>query len=88
MGIYTSIGNLGSIAGSFFFPSNEGPQFRKGHWVCFAMSVATAVLSFTNHCILEYINRRRDKTHGKPDPDVVIDVSEEADRNVMFRFIT
>ncbi|QKX53142.1 uncharacterized protein TRUGW13939_00218 [Talaromyces rugulosus] len=88
MGIYTSIGNLGSIAGSFFFPSTDGPQFRKGHWVCFAMCVATAVLSLTNHCILERINRYRDEKYGKPDPNVVIDVSEEADRNVMFRFIT
>ncbi|KAH8697897.1 major facilitator superfamily domain-containing protein [Talaromyces proteolyticus] len=88
MGIYTSIGNLGSIAGSFFFPSTQGPQFRQGHWVCFAMSVATAFISLVNHLLLARANRKRDEKYGKPDKDIVIDVSEEADRNVMFRFIT
>jgi hypothetical protein len=88
MGLYTSLGNLGSIAGSYFYPATEGPQFRKGHWICFGMCIATTVLSLSNHLILKWINKERDRKYGKPHPDMVIDVSDEADRNVMFRFIT
>jgi alpha-D-ribose 1-methylphosphonate 5-triphosphate synthase subunit PhnI len=88
MGFYTAIGNLGSIAGSFFYPATEAPQFQRGHWICFGMSVATAVISLSNSLVLRAINRHRDRKYGKPIEWMVIDVSEEADRNVMFRFIT
>ena len=88
MGAYTAIGNLGSIAGSWFYPSTEAPQYRKGHYLCFGMSLATAVVSLGNSLALREINRRRDKLYGKPQPGVSVDVSEEADGNKMFRYMT
>jgi hypothetical protein len=88
MGAYTAIGNMGSIAGSFFYPSTEGPEYRKGHWICFGMSVATAIIAFSNSSALGAVNRHRDKKYGKPVPGMPVNVSDEADNNVMFRFIT
>ena len=88
MGLYTALGNLGSIAGTFFYPSTDGPLFKKGHFICMGLSIATAVFALANHLVLEAINRRRDKKYGKPVPGVPVDVSELADGAPMFRFIT
>lgn len=88
MGLYTALGNLGSIAGTFFYPSTDGPQFKKGHLICMGLSIATALFALANHLVLETINRRRDKKYGKPMPGVPVDVSELADGAPMFRFIT
>ena len=87
MGAYTAIGNLGSIAGSFFYPLTDAPQYRKGHYLCFAMSIATAVITLANTLILHKINRRRDQQYGKPLKGQSIDVSEDADANPMFRYM-
>ncbi|KAL2858530.1 major facilitator superfamily domain-containing protein [Aspergillus pseudoustus] len=88
MGLYTAIGNLGSIAGTFFYPSTDAPQFRKGHFVCMGLSIATAAFALANHFILKAINHQRDRMYGKPVPGMPVDVSELADRAPMFRFIT
>ncbi|OQV03025.1 hypothetical protein CLAIMM_08125 [Cladophialophora immunda] len=87
MGAYTAIGNLGSIAGSYFYPSTDAPQYRKGHYLCFAMSIATAAITFANTLILHKINRRRDREYGTPLKGHSIDVSEDADANPMFRYM-
>ncbi len=84
MGTYTAMGNFGSIAGSFFY----GGTLLRGYWLCFAMSVATAVLSLANCLALRAVNRHRDKLYGKPIPGVPIDVTENGDQNKMFRMIT
>lgn len=88
LGMYTALGNCGSVAGTYFYPSTEAPQFRKGHYLCFAMSFATAVLAFTNHVILGRINRARDELYGKVREGESVDVSEMADETLEFRFIT
>ena len=33
MGAYTAIGNMGSIAGSWFYPSTDAPLYHKGHYL-------------------------------------------------------
>ncbi len=88
MGAYTAIGNLGSIAGSWFYPSTDAPQYRNGHYLCFGMAVATAVISLTNSMVLRAVNRHRDRQYGKPIEGMSVDVTEDADGNKMFRFIT
>ncbi|KAJ5815487.1 hypothetical protein N7474_007264 [Penicillium riverlandense] len=88
MGLYTAIGNLGSIAGTWFYPSTDGPQFRKGHFVCMGLAIATAAFALANHFALKAINKRRDKIYGKPVPGMPVDVTELADKAPMFRFIT
>ena len=88
MGLYTAIGNLGSIAGSFIYPATDGPQFQRGHFICMALAIVTAVLSLANSFTLRAINNYRDRTHGKPLPGQVVDVTELADKSPHFRFIT
>ncbi|EXJ70397.1 uncharacterized protein A1O5_06465 [Cladophialophora psammophila CBS 110553] len=87
MGAYTAMGNLGSIAGSFFYPSTDAPQYRKGHYLCFAMSIATAAITLANTMTLHRINRQRDQQYGTPQKGQSIDVSEDADANPMFRYM-
>ena len=88
MGLYTAIGNTGSIAGSFFYPTTDGPIYRKGHYLSFGMSLAALVFSLTNSLILRAVNRYRDKKHGKPVPGLILDVTENADNLPMYRFIS
>ena len=88
MGLYTAIGNLGSIAGTWVYPADEAPLFRKGHFICMGLTIATAVLSLSNSLVLGAINRYRDKKHGKPLPGASIDVTELADESPHFRFFT
>lgn len=86
--MYTAIGNCGSVAGTYFYPSTEAPRFRRGHFLCFGMSLATAVLAFTNHVVLGRVNRGRDEREGKVGEGERVDVGERADEGVGFRFVT
>lgn len=88
MGIYTALGNCGSIAGTWIYPATEAPVFKKGHFICMTLAIATAVLALSNSMILGAINRYRDKKHGKPIPSVSVDVTELADESPHFRFFT
>lgn len=86
-GVYTAIGNCGSIAGSWIYPSTDGPQFRQGHLACMALCFLTAICAGLNSYLLWKTNQRRDKLHGKPVPGQTVDISELADRAPHFRFI-
>lgn len=86
-GAYTAMGNLGSIAGSWFYPSTDGPRFIKGHTICMALAFATAVISLGNSYLLYRENIRRDRLYGKPEAGQSVDVSELADKSPHFRFI-
>ena len=86
--MYTAIGNFGSIAGSFFYSPNDAPIYRKGHYLAFGMVLAAMVFSLLNSFLLRAGNRHRDKKYGKPVPGLAIDVTDDADKLPMFRFIT
>ncbi|KAF2807539.1 MFS general substrate transporter [Mytilinidion resinicola] len=88
MGLYTALGNLGSIAGTWFYPTTDAPQFRKGHAVCMGLAIATASFALINSFALKAVNSHRDKKYGKPEPGISIDVTELADDSPHFRFIT
>ena len=88
MGLYTAIGNCGSIAGSFFYPDTDAPEYRRGHYLAFGMSLAALIFSLSNSLILRAVNKHRDRKHGKPVPGLAIDVTDDADNLPMFRFIT
>ena len=88
MGLYTALGNCGSIAGTWIYPATEAPQFKEGHFICMALAISTAVLALSNSMVLAAINRNRDKKYGKPIPGVIVDVTELADESPYFRFFT
>lgn len=85
--MYTAIGNCGSFAATYFYQSSEAPQFRRGHYLYFAMSLATAVLAFRDHLPLGRVNRARDEGDGKVREGESVGVSEMADESLDFRFI-
>lgn len=87
VGAYTAMGNLGSIAGSWVYPTTDAPQFIKGHLVCMALAFATAVFSTANVLLLRAENKRRDRLHGVPEPGQAVDITELADRAPHFRYI-
>ncbi len=87
MGLYTAIGNLGSIAGSFIYPQTDAPLFRKGHFICMGLALATAFLSIANSLTLRAVNNYRDKKYGKPIAGASVDVTDLADKSPQFRFI-
>jgi hypothetical protein len=78
---------MGSIAGSWFYPSTDAPQYCMGHYLCSAMSVTTAAITLTNTLVLHRINHRPDQLYGKPLKGQSIDVSEDADANPIFRYM-
>jgi predicted MFS family arabinose efflux permease len=87
MGLYTAMGSLGSLAGSFFHQSTEAPAFRKGHFLCMSMPIGAGVFALANSMALRYVNSQRDRKYGKPEKGVPVDVSELADANPHFRYI-
>ena len=87
MGAFTALGNLGSIAGAYFYPSTEAPLYRRGHYVCFAMALCAAVFALGNSLLLQAINRKRDMEFGTVEGEAP-DVTELADGHPMFRYIT
>lgn len=66
MGLYTAIGNCGSIAGSWLYPASEGPQFRKGHFICMGLAFFTVALASVNSIVLQKINRPETSVLGNP----------------------
>lgn len=86
-GAYTAMGNLGSIAGSWFYPSTDGPAFVEGHTICMSLAFATAIISLANSYFLDRENKRRDRVHGRPADGQVVDITELADKSPHFRFI-
>lgn len=88
MGLYTALGNLGSIAGTWIYPSIDAPQFRRGHFICMGLAIATAMLALTNSLVLAAINRSRNRKYGEPTPGASVNVTELADNSLYFRFFT
>jgi hypothetical protein len=86
-GAYTAMGNFGSIAGSWFYPSTDAPQFIKGHYICMALAFVTAAFSIGNSLLLRAENRRRDRLYGTPEPGQAVNITELADRSPHFRYI-
>ncbi|KAB8237556.1 major facilitator superfamily domain-containing protein [Aspergillus alliaceus] len=76
MGYYMALGNLGR------------PQFKKGHFICMGLAIATGIIALGNSLLLRAINNYRDRKFGKPEAGVAVDVTDLADNSPMFRFIT
>jgi sugar phosphate permease len=87
LGVYTAIGNLGSIAGTWFYPAGDAPQFRRGHWLCVGMALAGAAFAAGNSLLLAVANRGRERMAERADEDPHRDGDERVEGSKKFRYI-
>ncbi|EED19199.1 allantoate permease, putative [Talaromyces stipitatus ATCC 10500] len=86
--IFGMIGQTGSIAGSRFFPSEEGPYYIKGMGISAGLLLFAAILSQVLRFLMARENKRRDALYGYVDiknmPD---EVGDAGDDHPSFRFV-
>ncbi|KAL3480559.1 permease of the major facilitator superfamily [Aspergillus californicus] len=86
--IFGMLGQTGSIAGSRFFPKEEGPFYVKGMGISAGLLFFAALLSQVLRFLMSRENKRRDALTGPVDinemPD---DVINQGDDHPSFRFI-
>jgi hypothetical protein len=83
LGMLNTIGQLGSLLGSFSFPSHEGPQYHRGVAVNLSFQALGAGMAVAMSFYYKYENRRRDqKEGGKPTSGAKLDVLVDYDRAI------
>ncbi|KAL4949480.1 major facilitator superfamily domain-containing protein [Aspergillus filifer] len=86
--IFGMIGQTGSIAGSRFFPKEEGPFYVKGMAISAALLFFAAIVAQILRWLMARENKRRDALHGPVNmhemPDEVKDLGDD---HPQFRFI-
>lgn len=86
--IFGMVGQTGSIAGSRFFPKEEGPLYVKAMAISAGFLFFAALLAQVLRYLMRRENKRRDAEHGTADvgemPDEVIN---SGDDHPGFRFI-
>lgn len=86
--IFGMIGQTGSIAGSRFFPKEEGPYYTKGMVISAALLLFAAILSQILSFLMRIENRRRDMVYGSvTNYDAPEDVKDLGDAHPSFRFV-
>lgn len=82
------IGQTGSIAGSRFFPSEEGPFYVKGMAISAGLLFFAAILVQVLRFLMSRENKRRDELYGVVDSgEMPEDVAQSGDDHPNFRFI-
>jgi hypothetical protein len=86
--IFGMVGQAGSIAGSRFFPKEEGPFYVKGMAISAGLLFFAALLAQMLRVLLSMENERRDRIHGIVDnTDMSNDVANEGDAHPSYRFM-
>ncbi|KAL3443594.1 major facilitator superfamily domain-containing protein [Aspergillus insuetus] len=86
--IFGMVGQTGSIAGSRFFPKEEGPYYVKGMAISAGLLFFAAILAQTLRFLMSRENKRRDREFGVVDPAEMPDeVVNSGDDHPGFRFI-
>ncbi|KAK7226845.1 hypothetical protein V2G26_014848 [Clonostachys chloroleuca] len=88
LGVALIVGQCSSLISSVVFPLEDGPFYTKGCAIGCAFTGLIALLSLALHFLLDRENRRRDELYGPVDPDAEVDVTEEGDYHVQFRYLT
>ncbi|KAH7306084.1 MFS transporter-like protein [Rhexocercosporidium sp. MPI-PUGE-AT-0058] len=83
--IINVVGQCGPLLGTRLYPSNEGPYYRKGMWVCAAFMLLNGFLALCLRLICVWENKKLDKKYGPKTPQEV-GVGEE-DSGPNFRYI-
>jgi hypothetical protein len=75
-----TIGQLGSILGSFSFPSSESPRYVRGVAVNIAFQCFGAAVALLLSGYFRFENKRRDKVEGgRPTDTTGLNVQEDFD---------
>lgn len=86
--IFGMVGQAGSIAGSRFFPKEEGPFYIKGMAISAGLLFFAAILAQVLRLMLFMDNKRRDRIYGTmQSTDMSNDVANAGDGHPGFRFI-
>lgn len=86
--IFGMIGQVGSIAGSRFFPKEEGPYYTKGMSISAGLLLFAAFLTQILRSFMWMENRRRNKVHGFASHEKMPpDVADAGDDHPEFRYI-
>lgn len=85
--IFGMLGQVGSIAGSRFFPKEEGPYYVKGMGVSAGLLFFAAILAQMLRLLMRWENKRRDALHGPVDAKKDDAVIDSGDDHPNFRFI-
>lgn len=86
--IFGMVGQTGSIAGSRFFPKEEGPFYTKGMAISAGLLFFAAVLAQALRVLLSRENKRRDRLHGTAhSTDMSNDVANAGDLHPSYRFM-
>ncbi|KAL4881367.1 allantoate permease [Aspergillus karnatakaensis] len=88
LAIFGMIGQCGPLLGARIFPSNEGPIYSKGMWICAGVLFGAAAISLILRWFLSAENIRRDREHGASDPQYApSDIADLGDAHPMYRFV-
>ena len=85
--IFGMLGQTGSIAGSRFFPKEEGPFYVKGMGISAGLLFFAAILAQVLGLLLRWENKRRDAITSASDFDTDDAVINSRDDHPSFRFI-
>lgn len=86
--IFGMLGQTGSIAGSRFFPKEEGPYYVKGMGISAGLLFFAAILAQALGLLMRWENKRRDGVHGPSNPDKSDNaVINSGDDHPSFQFI-
>ncbi|CAH0045115.1 unnamed protein product [Clonostachys solani] len=88
LGVALIVGQCSSLISSVVFPLEDGPFYTKGCAIGCAFTGLIVLLSLALHFLLDRENRRRDELYGPVDPDAEVDVTDEGDYHVQFRYLT
>ena len=86
--IFGMVGQTGSIAGSRFFPKEEGPYYIKGMAISASLLFFSAVLAQILRILLDRENKKRDQLNGPVQTtDMSNDVANAGDEHPDYRFM-
>lgn len=88
LAIFGMIGQCGPLLGARLFPSNQGPMYSKGMWICAGVLFGAALFALVLRQLVCRENLRRDRDYGPSDPQYApADLADQGDEHPMYRFV-
>ncbi|KAG6379959.1 MFS general substrate transporter [Boletus reticuloceps] len=78
--MFMAIGQCGSVLGTRLYPTTDGPRYITGFATTCALDALGGVIAVVLYLSYKWDNAKRERLHGRPDPDAPVDMSELADK--------